>query len=240
MVSANLFGCQNTLRKAPYTTACSTRNPPPGCLYKQTAASIPHKSLVSTANSLKRRQLPMIFHYSKRIDLYLQSNLTKSSLLCSSEFEHRATHFSCLVFANYQCLCVPLLIHSFTLSLVIPVAGNEYGITNVSSQGRVNITVIPPNKLGYRGPLSPPAAPYSHRTQSTGSSANSTPVYTTHHQRFYSSEGSSTSSPRSPPLQHLATDASLNNVTHQHTITSHRTSSNKGGQLSTKPAPTGD
>ncbi|XP_067929223.1 tensin-3-like isoform X12 [Watersipora subatra] len=57
--------------------------------------------------------------------------------------------------------------------------GNEYGITNVSSHGRVNITVIPPNKMGrQQSPAVVSASPVdSYSSQ----------------QRFYSS-----SSPRSP------------------------------------------
>lgn len=76
--------------------------------------------------------------------------------------------------------------------------GNEYGITNVSSHGRVNITVIPPNKLGMRA-FSPPLA------HTTSPNNNNSTTYTTHHKRYLSSSGSSSLSPRSPPPapQHL-------------------------------------
>lgn len=107
---------------------------------------------------------------------------------------------------------------------LLAAAGNEYGITNVSSHGRVNITVIPPNKLGQHKtqtttthPISPPQ---------TGSSQQ---TYTTHHRRYVrnGSAGSSTpSSPLSPapppPPQRSTAESQHTTITSSSTTSRHQ------------------
>lgn len=136
-------------------------------------------------------------------------------------------------FRRYYCKHVWKLMVSLTPYYVVCVfypSGHEYGITNVSSHGRVNITVIPPNKLGKQ--LSPAPA----HSSSTDSS------YTTQHQRYYSDS----SSPRSPPVASSAYNGNnSNNISrssHQtttvHSNAEYKPRINGGEQLLQPAAPT--
>lgn len=67
-------------------------------------------------------------------------------------FAHAFVHISTIWTNLAEAVSLPWGGYALCLSsvYVFNLAGNEYGITNVSSHGRVNITVIPPSKLGQQ------------------------------------------------------------------------------------------
>ena len=96
-----------------------------------------------------------------------------------------------------------LTVKPLTLITYLLISGNEYGITNVSSHGRVNITVIPPNKMGGAGvgpAVYPPSS--SHGSHTSNSSTTN---------RYY---------PAASSLSHPV-DGYQDNSQHTSTLTTH-------------------
>ena len=100
-----------------------------------------------------------------------------------------------------------LTVKPLKLITYLLISGNEYGITNVSSHGRVNITVIPPNKMGGAG-VGPAVYPLSSSYGSHTSNSSTT-------NRYYPAASSVASSVAHP------VDGYQDNSQHTSTLTTH-------------------